>query len=136
MPFLLDDLADLLSSGGVTTTTYKGFLPELPDDALLLSETGGLPPVHAMSGSAGNAVEERPSVQVMRRSPVYNRARAEMNVIVKLLDGFGDRSINGTRYLWIAAKQSPFPLPTDASGRFLQVCNFDIAKALSTSTST
>jgi len=136
MGLLLDDLADLLSSGGVATTTYRGIMPEIPDDALQLVETGGLAAVHAMSASAGAAHEERPTVQIMRRSPVYNRARAEMNVIWKLLDGLGDRSINGTRYLWIAARQSPFGVGRDETNRYLVACNFDVCKALSTTTST
>lgn len=134
--FLLDDLSDLLSSGGITTTIYKGFLAEQPDDAIALIETGGLPAVHAMNASAGNAVEERPTVQIIRRSPVYNRARAEMQFIWRMLDGFGDRNINGTRYMWIASRQMPFTLPEDESRRTMFVCNFDIAKAVSTSTST
>lgn len=134
--YLLDDIESLLSSGGITTTLYKGRMPELPDDAIQLLETGGLPAVHAMSGSAGNAVEERPTVQIVRRSAVYNRAKAEMNVIWKMLDGFGDRSINGTPYKWIEARQSPFPLPEDASKRTSFACNFIVCKAVSTGTST
>lgn len=136
MGFVLDDLADLLSSGGVTTTIYQGFLPEQPDDALVLIETGGMPAVHAFSPTAGNAVAERPSVQIIRRSPVYNRARAEMQYIWRMLDGFGDRSINGTRYMWIASRHMPFALPEDETRRTLIACNFDISKAVSTSTST
>lgn len=134
--YLLDDLADLLSSGGIATTTFKGFMPERPDEAILLVETGGFEPIRAMSPIAGAAVEERPTVQIMRRSVTFQKAVAEMNVIWRMLDGFGDRSINGTPYKWIAAQQSPFPLPEDASGRKLRVCNFLVCKGVSTGTST
>lgn len=134
--FLLDDLSDLLTTGGVATTIYKGFMPGQPDDAIQLVETGGFPAVHAMSTGPGNAVEERPTVQIIRRSLVYNRARAEMQYIWRLLDGHGDRTINGTSYRWIAALQQPFALPNDETNRTLIACNFTIAKAVSTATST
>lgn len=133
---VLDDLIDITTSGGVTTTKYAGFMPETPDDALQFLETGGMGAVHAMSSVAGAAVEENPSVQIIRRSPSYRRARVEMNFIWRMLDGLGDRTINGTRYFWIEAMQSPFPLGQDESGRSLISCNFRISKALSTSTST
>lgn len=133
---MLDDMADLLSTGGATGTIYRGFMPELPDDALQLLETGGLGPVHAMAGSAGMAVEEIAGLQVVRRSATYERARVAMNVVFKLLDGAGDRTVNGTRYSWIEAVQSPFALGRDEGGRSMVVCNFLVYKALSTSTST
>lgn len=111
-------------------------MPPSPDEALQIVVTGAYAPVHAFSATAGAAVEERPSVQIIRRSPVLQRALVEMNVIWKLLDGAGDRSINGTRYLWIEAQQSPFPLGRDESNRSLVACNFSVAKAVSTATST
>ena len=132
---LLDDLADLLSSGGITTTAYRGFMPEQPDDAIQLIETGGMAPLRAMAGSAGTALE-RPGVQIVRRSPSYERARVEMQVIWRMLDGLGDRTLNGTRYLWFAASQQPFPLGRDDSNRTLIAMNVGVVKDPSTATST
>ena len=142
--YILDDLKDLLSSGGVTTTLYREFMPPSPDDAILLRETGGYPAHRAMPGNAargggvgsGQIVVERVTVQITRRSPSAQRAIAEMNYIYRFLDGAGDRDINGTRYNHIMALQPPFPLPADESGRSLRVLNFLVEKALSTSTST
>ena len=134
--FLIDDIADLLSSGGVTATIYRGYLPEQPDDAVGLVPTGGLAPVRAMRASAGQPVEERPSVQVTIRAATVQRAMVNANFIWRLLDGAGDRDINGTRYYWIAARQSPFPLPRDGSDRAVWAFNIDVAKAVSTATST
>lgn len=140
---VLDDLADLVSSGGITTTAYKSFLPVSGDEVLGIVETGGFPPLRAMPGSAGRGgvgagliVVERPTVQITRRSTSPQRARAEMSFIYRFLDGVGDRSINGTRYNLITAMQPPFPLPDDESGRKLMVCNFLVEKALTTATST
>lgn len=134
--FLLDDLADLLSSGGVTATVYRGFMPEQPDDAVQLVLTGGIAPARAMRSQPGQPVEERPGVQVVVRSPSLQRAVATSNFIWRLLDGLGDRDINGTRYYWVAARQSPFQLPRDGSQRSLMAFNIDVAKAVSTATST
>lgn len=136
MARVCDDLADLLSTGGITTTIYRGFLPDLGDEAIAIVETGGYAPVSVMSATPGNAVEQRPTVQVTRRSMTPEAADAEMQVIWRLLHGAGDRSLNGTRYLWIEAQQQPFPLPRDEAGRWLSVCNFMACKAVTTATST
>jgi hypothetical protein len=120
----------------VSGTIYRGFMPEKPDESWQVVETGGLGPVHAMSAVAGAAVEEVAGVQLVRRSATYQKARADMNVAWKTLDGAGDRTINGTRYLWIEATQSPFALGRDETSRPLMACNFLVCKALSTSTST
>lgn len=140
---LTQDISDLLTSGGVTATIYQGFMPPSPNDAVCIVETGGFPPLRAMPGSAGRGgvgagliVVERPTVQVMRRSMSPQLARVDMGYILRLLDGAGDRNINGTRYNLISAMQSPFPLPEDETGRTLIVCNFMAEKALTTATST
>ena len=126
---LADDIADFLSSGGITTTIYRGFLPQLPSDAVQIVETGGLAPVPKMGG-AGGAVTERPAFQVVRRSESVATARTEMNTIWKLLHWAGDRNINGVRYLLIEARQSPFALPKDESNRALYAANFLVHKEI------
>lgn len=131
-----DDLRDYLTTGGIATTIYTRYLPERPDDAIQITVTGGYPPVHAFSAVAGAAVQEQPTVQIIRRSQVQERAEAEMNVIWRMLDGLGDRVINGTKYYWISAFGSPFTLPQDLTQRNLVVCNFLVVKAVSTATST
>lgn len=143
MAGVIYDLADLISSGGVTTTIYRGFMAPSPDEALQIIETGGFPPIRAMPGSAGRGgvgagliVEERVTVQIVRRSASPQLARAAMSYIYRFLDGAGNRDINGTRYGLITAQQPPFPLPYDESGRKLMVCNFLAEKALTTATST
>lgn len=133
MGLVLNDLYDFLTSGGITTTIYKGFMPGSPDEAIQMVETGGFGSVYAF----GRVVEERPSVQIIRRSPVADRARAEMNVIKNMLDGFGDRTINGTHYKWVMALQPPFPLGRDDTNvRELIAMNVSLARAVTTATST
>lgn len=138
---ILDDLVDYLSSGGIGTpgtTMFRGFLPDSPDEALALYETGGQAPVHAMTpgptvGGAGVAVIEQPRVQVVCRAPSYDydTARATAHSVFKLLDGMPARTINTTEYLWAAAVQSPFLMGRDQAGRVLIATNYDVAKRVS-----
>lgn len=132
---LLDDMADLISSGGagtVGTTIFKGLLPDLPDACLAVYESGGFPPVHTMNAGPGTAVVERPRVQVVCRAARddYQTARTKAHDVMKLLDGLGERAINGTTYKWMIAAQSPFLMGRDENGRVLIAQNFDVVKAL------
>lgn len=137
---LLDDMGDKLSSGtiGLTTGTnlFLGTLPDSPDLAACVYETGGFFPIHAMSASAGMAVAERPRVQIVTRAMKYQSARQLMHNIFKVLDGANNFTINSTRYLQITAVSSPAAMGTDASGRARCVLNLDIIKSLSASTAT
>lgn len=140
---LLDDMWDLLASVGgagvgTTGTMFRGFLPEKPDAAVALYETGGFAPIRAMTGSAGQVTAERPRVQIVARATEYDyqTARTRMANAYAVLEGLMDRTVNGTRYLYAASVNSPFAMGRDAQGRVLIGCNFDVMKALSTSTST
>lgn len=140
---VLDDVWDLLASAGgpgvgTTGTMFKGYLPEQPDAAVAIYETGGYAPVRAMTASVGTVVVERPSVQVVARATEYDyqAARTRMANVYAVLEGLPERTINGTRYLYAQAVQSPFQIHRDLQSRVVMACNFDLWKALSTSTST
>jgi hypothetical protein len=128
---LLDDIADLLTTGAISTTIYKGYMPEQPDDAFSVVETGGLGAVHAMSTGPGNALLEVPGFQLVRRSSSYQTARSGMQDAFDLLDGLSERTINSTRYSYVVAQQSPFSLGRDESQRSRIVLNFLAYKTLS-----
>ena len=129
---LLDDISDLLSTGGVTTSIYKGFMPEQPSDAFLLTETAGLGPIHAMSTGPGQAKLEVAGLQVIRRSQSYSTARRGMQTVMDLLDGLNERTINATRYSYVSAQQVPFSLGRDDAERTMLSVNFLAWKDLST----
>jgi hypothetical protein len=134
---LLDDIASYLATNGagtVGTSLFKGYAPESPDACVSVYETQGLAPVRGMSPTAGAMLCERPSLQVVVRAGQYDysAARLAANDIFRLLDGLGDVDINGVRYLWVAAKQSPFLMGRDESGRVRVVCNYYVVKQLST----
>lgn len=133
---LLDDITDYLSSGGIGTigtNLFGGFMPDTPDVAVAVYESGGRPPDVAMGPSAGAVAMEWPSVQVVCRATAYDYAvaRTKAHDAFKLLQGLPTRTINGTQYHWGMARQSPFLMGRDEAGRVLIACNYDIAKALS-----
>jgi hypothetical protein len=129
---LLDDISDLLSTGGVSTTIYKGFMPEQPNDAIILTETAGLGPIQAMSSGPGTASMEVAGLQVIQRSQSYATARLGMQTVMNLLDGLSERTINSTRYSYVTAQQVPFSLGRDVSERSMVTVNFLAYKDLST----
>lgn len=140
-----DDILDLLSSGGcgnVEETLFVGRIPDDIDTGIAVVETGGQPPVRTFgsvapsSFGAGGAVAEWPSIQIMSRAADYATARARIQDAFSLIDNLAPRTINGVRYLGAFARQSPFDLGRDQNDRSRWAVNFDVCKAVSTSTTT
>jgi hypothetical protein len=129
---VLDDIDDLLTTGGITTTIYHGRLVDRPNDAFSIDEQGGVAPVRGMASGPGQALFERVNISLVRRSTSYDTAREDMNTAWKLLDGVTQRTINSTRYSSITAQQSPFNIGRDDSDRALVGCTFSCMKTLST----
>lgn len=134
---LLDEVGDYLSTGGVGTVggdLFLGYMPEAPDAVVALYETGGMGPYRAMRSDPGQPVAVRPRLQVVARAAEhdYAAARAKVQRAYELLEGMGDRVLNGVRYLWVGAVQEPFLMGRDTQGRVLIACNFDVTKERST----
>jgi hypothetical protein len=129
------DIRDLLASGQSETVT-AGRMTQSPDRQIGVLETGGLPATHAMADGPGQALMEWPRVQIVSRATSYRAAAQIATNVHHLLDGLRSRLINGTEYAWIEAVQEPFFLDEDANARTVFACNYQIAKARSTSTST
>lgn len=133
----MTDVLDYLTTGGISTTSlFAGQMPASPDAAVCVYETGGLGPVKAMGNTAGQAKFERPRVQIVSRGARfgYADARAVAQEAFLLLDGMPSRSVNGRRYLWGSAIQSPFTMGADEQGRPLIAFNVDLVCDMSTST--
>ena len=133
---MLDEIGTYLAANGigtVGTNLFKGFMPDLPDAVVVLYETGGLAPYRAMRSAPGQPVATRPRLQVVCRNTQYEYAvaRAKAQAVYVLLEGFGDQTLSGTRYLWIAAVQEPFMMGRDVTGRVQVAQNFDVVKEIS-----
>ncbi len=136
---LLDDIGDLLSTGGIGTVgstadygIYLGVMPNSPDKVVSINETGGVAPYRKMTATAGEVVAERPRVQVIVRTTLYTSGRQKANDAWKLLESLPERTINSTRYLYAESVQSPFLIGRDENDRVMIGFNVDIVKALST----
>lgn len=132
---LLADLGDCLSSGStgiVGTDIFLGRLSDTPAAQIAITEYGGFAPVHAWNSGPGNAVLERPRVQLSSRAETYTAAKSRIKEMEHLLDGLRDRTINGTTYHFVQAVQPAFLLEYDANNRPILAQNFDVSKAWST----
>ena len=136
----LDDIADYLTSqghGANSTTTgtspvniFRNVIPFSPDTAIALFETGGLASVHAMASGPGQAVAARPSVQIRIRARSQDAARTLTDSVFNDMDGFRERTINGTRYSWMQSIQMPFLLDRDDEDREVFAFNMRVIKDL------
>lgn len=125
---LLDDLADVLSTGGMGTI-YKDFMPTTPDSVISVYGAGGQAPTHTMK--APHVLEE-PRVQVICRAESLQAAHQAARGVYGVLNGVRDRSVNGVMYRWITATQEPFLLGRDQNARFTVACNYEVKKDRST----
>lgn len=125
-----EEVATFLQEQGYGTLGTNIFLtfPNLPDDAISVSEYPGEPPVHVRGRKEPSM--ERPRVQVLVRSKSYRTARARAERIFRLLNGYSG-PVSGVGYALISAVQSPFFLSQDEGGRYRIVANYSVLKELS-----
>lgn len=132
---LLDDLADVLSSGGigtVGTTLFKGLLPPNPPAVTAVFAYGGAPPVWGMAPGPGTSLAERPRAQIVCRDTSLDAAEKQARDAWLLLDGL-QRTINGVVYHAVYALQSPFQLMRDENNRESVAFNVEIVRKAATS---
>ena len=127
---LLPELADYLSSGGITNV-FAGQMPDTPAACVSVERTGGRETVHAMGHGPGDGME-RPRVQVLVLAEGRPAAEATANAVARLLDGMPDRILGSVHYFWAAAVQPPFFAGEDANGRPVVAANYDVCRARST----
>ena len=125
---LLDDLQDVISTGGMGTA-YKDYMPPTPDSVVSIYGAGGQGPTHTMQ--APHVLEE-PRVQVICRAESLQSAHQTARGVYVLLNGIRNRDVNGVRYHWITAEQEPFLLGRDQNARFTVACNYAVKKDRST----
>lgn len=109
------------------TNLFLGRLPDSPDTAVALFETGGTLPDHTMGGASVPAFE-RARVQALTRAAGYANCRTLAQQVWTALEGVADESLSGVRYLRVTAVQSPFPLERDTSDRVIMGQNFEVLK--------
>ena len=130
---LSDDMADVLTSGGIASASlFIHELPERPHTAMVVVPTGGYGYERTMSASPANAPLERPSIQLRSRSTDAATAEALLMNGHVILNGLTERAINSIRYYYVRAVQTPMYLGRDEENRIMFSCNYDILRAEST----
>ncbi len=120
-----------LTVGGTTGTLAKTVMSDAqPDTVAVLYETAGAGSEYAFSTSTGSAavVFERANMQLLSRSTAYTKARSVAETVYTTLDGLGDVTMSGVRFLDIDAVQPPFGIGRDGQDRELVSVNFRIRK--------
>lgn len=125
---LLDDIASILSTGGMGTV-YKDYSPPTPDTVTAVYAQIGNAPTYTMRNPH---VLEEPRVQVVCRSVSLETAHDNARSAYELLSGVRNRTINSVLYHWIQAAGEPVLIGKDQNARFTVACNFDIKKDRST----
>ncbi len=127
---LVEDLGTYLAAQSTLfvlgTKTFLNYLPDTPNRAQSITETGGPPPGFLMGPSTKPAFENN-RFQVACRSTSSTAARADMEKAWTILAGVANQVLSGTTYLRISPTQSPF-LQRDKHGRPVFASNFDVIR--------
>ena len=120
------DLAEHIEDAGhatVGTDMFVGFMPDSPDNCIVLTLTGGMAPEITVD-------LEYPGVQVRLRNASHGTGKALINTIYSLLHQITNTTIEGRMYHSVLATQGPSYLGKDQKDRAVFVCNFAIIKMI------
>jgi hypothetical protein len=129
---LSEDIRDLLTTGGFSSSIFIAEAPERPANCLVVTATGGLGPTRTMSAGLANAPVEHVRMQVRARAADYAACDAIMTSAYGLLNGLQERTANARRYYYVSPVQTPFYLGLDGAARPVIAVNFDVQRAEST----
>jgi hypothetical protein len=125
MPNLLLDVIEHLASKGLVTgdgiDAFRDFMPDSPDNVVVVSEYSGSP------GESALESYDR-SIQIKVRDINYTNCRNKINQIFAVLDNPQERikDLPNSRWGVFYAKQTPFKLEVDSSNRTVFVVNFGV----------
>lgn len=119
-----DDIAAYLATqslGTVGTDIFVGFLPEEPDDIIILTDTKGRPPDITTK-------IEFPGLQIRIRNTAYLTAFAEARKINDLLHGMNNVTLSTVYYDFIEGQGSPLFVSKDNKMRTTFSLDFIVTK--------
>lgn len=119
---VLDDLATYINGLSLGMPVQKGFFQEIPDVAIALRETGGMPPQY-VNGVQQGILDER-TLQIVTRATDYPTAMSLCQQLYTALSGLRDVTLNAVFYHFVRAMQPPFFLQRDHNHRF--ECAFNV----------
>jgi hypothetical protein len=120
----IDDLAGVLEDaflGTFGTDIFTGYLPDDPDNAIVLREySGEATPLHWEG--------ERTMAQILVRRADWETAESDARAALEALHGVSETLIGSNRYLVIQATGSPADLGRDGRGRSIRSVSFTILR--------
>lgn len=118
----LDDLVTVCVAAGLGTygtNIFVGLKAALPSDGtpfLLIIGTGGLGPMNTLDKVSPPAYHQ-PGAQIVARAADYVDAETLIRAAYLAVIAVCNKTINGTQYLQIVARQEPFDLGQDDLSR-------------------
>lgn len=104
------------------TNLWVNWLPDEPDTATALYETGGLAPQQVFSNDLPKF--ERPGFQLVCRAAASSVARANIHAGWVIAQKVANEELSSKTWLRIEPLQSPFFLERDSRGRYVYSANF------------
>lgn len=128
-----NDLCSLIVTDGngvYGTSLFLGAMPDAPDVCVVVTESGGWPPLDFFSEASPGL--ERPRAQVRTRGVAhdYETPRLAAERVARELHARGAFVVNSTRYLDLRMVQTPFPLGKDDNHRWIFAVNMEALKEL------
>jgi hypothetical protein len=110
----------------VGTSLFLNYLPDEPNRAGSILETGGVAPTQVFAGDL--PAWENARIQLNCRSTSSATARADANAAWYILQQVANEALSSVSYLRISPVQSPFLLERDDRGRTVFACNYDVVR--------
>ncbi len=108
--------------GTAGTDLFAAMMPDSPDTAVCVYDTGGSPPEQTMGPEPWSI--DQPSFQVIVRAPDYAAARAKAEAVrVALASVLGD-DLSGIHFMRIEPSSGLLPVGTDPQDRWQISLNF------------
>lgn len=117
---LADDIAQYINDnaiGVLGTNLFEGNLPDTPDNAIVVIETGGTQPDRDLPLRS-------PTFQVYIRNVSYSSGRTKLEAVRALLHQLSNKTIGGTYFYYILAISEGGHVGRDDNSRDLFSINF------------
>lgn len=119
--------------GTVGTDIFKGYMPDAPNDCIVLYQRGGRSPEVVQTSPK----LEYPELHIIVRADgdtAYDDAMTRANSIMTALHTMAEQTINAHRYLYLRALSSPVLMRFDYSQKpphVLVAIDFEVTKEVS-----
>lgn len=111
---------------GLGSNLFLNALPDEPNNANSIIETGGIAPNHVFAGD--RPAWENARVAVTSRSTSSTEARDDANIAWFALQEISNSTLSGVSWLRVSAVQSPFLLERDERNRAVFQANYDCVR--------